>query len=456
VLTRSIPWPGPSAPGQSIARPLRVGVWQDAEPVLYVIVGHHVYMMGKTGAGKTFGGAYNVLGEAFTRPDVAVLAADITKGSQSFGPMLPAVHRFEKDIKGTRDLVAGLDSIIKPRTDYLGDRGFQKWEEGCGLSYLLFWIEETADVFDKIGDKGEKQLINMARALRSAGGTMVFSVQRNTYDQIPTIIRGQMASMCFGLSDPQDCKYGLSTAQLNAGVDPSEWGSRYPGKAVLDAETIPENRITMPLRGFDWGGNADLMTQHAAAWPASMRPVDPLTAQICNGPIATAGPRTAPPAALAVVDRPSVTLTPGPAPQADDDDDQAADVDDDRDDIGDPIAEYMGDADDPSPDITEAAYLAGPDAPIEPGPDDEPFEFDLGEKVTPDEARAILAAQLAAWREEGKESFIPNDFKHLYRPGMSRQWIQARLKEDIESDHPTIELVDGPRTGYRFLALAAI
>jgi hypothetical protein len=461
VLTRPIPWPGPSAPGQSIARPLRPGLWQDGEPVMYVIVGHHIYMMGKTGSGKSFGGMWNLLGEAFTRPDAAVFGMDVTKGKQTVGPMRPAFHRFETDIKGTRDLVGGLDGIVKPRTDFLAERGLQKWEEGCGLSYLIFWIEETADVFDKIGDKGEKQLVNAARALRSAGGTLVFSVQRNTYDQIPTIIRGQMASMCFGLSDPQDCKYGLSTAQLNAGVDPSEWGSRYPGRAVLDADTIPEDRITMPLRTFDWGGNADFMSQHAAAWPASMRPVDPITAQICGGPVATDGPRTGkatgPAAAVAVPARPSVTLAPA-APAPDDDQDQAVDVDAeaDADDVGDPVGEYLAGADDPSPDITEAAYAAGPDAPIEPGPDDEPFEFDTEEKLSPDEARAAFAAQLAAWRAEGRESFAPKDFREFMRvTGLSRSWIQARLKEEVESDNPAYERDDTERC-YRFRALATV
>jgi hypothetical protein len=455
VLTRPIPWPGASAPGQSIAKPLRPGRWQDGEDVFYVIVGHHVFMMGASGSGKSIGGGWNLLGEAFTRPDAAVFGMDITKGNQTFGPLRPAFHRFERDIKGTRDLVGGLTSILQPRTDFLADRGLQKWEENCGLSYLVFWIEETADVFDKIGGKGEEQLINAARALRSAGGTLVFSVQRNTFDQIPTIIRGQMASMCFGLNDPLDCKYGLSEAQLNAGVNPAEWGIRHPGKAVLDAPTIPEARITMPLRTFDWGGNADLMAAHAAEWPASMRPVDPITAQICAAPAVSSGPRTGimadRPAAGPAPARPVVTLAARPADDGQDQD-QAPD---DEDGIGDPVGEYLGtDPDDPSPDITAAAAALddqGQAAALEASPDDEAFEFDTGQKMTPEEARGVFAAQLATWRAEHRDSFAPRDFGTVMaKTGMGRAWVQARLREAIEADDPALVRDDNERC-YRFL-----
>jgi hypothetical protein len=458
VLTRPVPYPGPYAPGQSIARPLRIGKWQTGDDVYFVIVGSHIYMMGATGSGKSIGGAWNLIGEAITRPDNAVIGLDITKGNQTFGPLAPAFHRFERTTAGVRDFFGGLETTLQPRTDYLADKGLQKWAEGCGLSHLLVWVEETADVFDKIGSKGEERIINAARALRSAGGTLVFSVQRNTYEQIPTIIRGQMSSMCFGLKDPNDCKYGLSTAQLNAGVDPSEWGTRHPGKAVLDANGIPEELITTPLRTYAWGENDELISAHAAAWPASMRPVDPITAQICGGPVANDGPQTgiatdwaadlSPQAAAAraatAPARPSVTLT---APVADD---QAPEPADDADPIGDPVGDYLDGNADPSPDITAAAAADGPDAPIEGEPDDVAFDFQPGPQMSPEDARRVFAGQLGAWREDGRESFAPKDFGPVMRTtGMKRAWVQARLREAIEADDPMIERDDKAGV-YRF------
>jgi hypothetical protein len=434
IFSHAIPWPGPSAPGTSIANPLRPGIWQDAEPVMYVIVGHHVFAMGASGAGKSIGGGWNLVGEIITRPDAAVIGADITKGDQTFGPLRPALHRFETTPAGARSLIDDVHGIIKPRTDYLAERGLQKWETGCGLSYLVIWLEETPDIWEKLSGKGEERLINTARALRSGGGTLVFSVQRNTWDQVPTIIRSQMASMCFGLNDAADCRFGLSERQQEAGVNPAEWGIRTPGKAVLDAPTIPLERVTMPLRTYSWGDNADLMTAHAAAYPAADRPVDAITAQICGGTPAPALP-SADPAADDAGQRKAITLTRaaaaiGDEDQADDDDDQV-----------DPIAEYLT-AEDPSPDIT--AEPADADKPITASPDDAPFEFDREpDKMTPEDARAAFADQLAAWATEGRESCAPKDFRGLMATtGMSRAWVQARLKEACEADSGPIERDD--------------
>jgi hypothetical protein len=447
VLTSPIPFPGPYAPGASIAAPLRPGLWQDGEPVMYVIVGHHIFMMGASGSGKSVGGCWNLVGEIITRPDAVVLAADITKGAQTFGPLLPGLHRFESDPKGARSLVDDVHSVIKPRTNWLAERGLQKWQTGCGLSYLVVWYGETPDIWDKLSSKGEENLINTARALRSAGGTLVFEVQRNTWDQVPTIIRSQMASMCFGLNDAADCKFGLSEAQQEANVNPAEWGTRYPGKAVLDAPTIPLDRIAMPLRTYAWGDNADLMAAHAAAYPASERPVDPITAQICSGAPAGKVPAAPVPA------RPSVKIT---RPTCTDDDEHQGTAPD-EDDPGDPVGEVLATVEDPSPLIT--ADITDPfKAPIEPEPDDAEFEFaeDEHRKMTPEDARAEFAAELAAFASEGRETFSPKDLYGLMeRTGMSRAWIQARLRDACEADNPPIERDENGGT-YRLLTASAV
>jgi hypothetical protein len=487
VLTRPVPWPGPSAPGASIGEPLRVGMWQDGEPVMYKIVGHHIYMMGMSGSGKSMGGAWNILGEAMTRPDVAILMCDTTKGFQTAGPLLPGINRFERTKKGAASLIADIHGIIQARTDYLASKGLQKWEPGCGLSYLICWFEETGQLMTALGSRSESQMDAMATTLRSAGGSLVHSLQRNTYDQLNTLVRAQMSSMCFGLSDPNDAKYGLSEAQQNAGVPVAEWKDRYPGRAVLDAPTIPEDRITMPLRAFHWGEGkpaSDAMLAHANAWPVSMRPVDPITAQICGAPVAENGPvtgkSTAAPATVTAPARPSVTLTaaPEPAPAAGpaghpdedqdpDEDRQAADgyADDDEDpdqdpeDIGDPVGEVLAGVEDPSPDITAA--VAASDyftTPIGPEPGDQPFEFVTGPKMSPAESRQVLARQLDAWREAGRESFRPGDFKDVMKAtGNGRTWVQKVLGEYIDADDPVIERDDsGPERCYRFRTPATV
>jgi hypothetical protein len=248
-----------------------------------------------------------------------------------------------------------------------------------------------------------------------------------------------MASMCFGLLDASDNRFGLSEAQQNAGVNPAEWGIRTPGKAVLDAPTIPESRIAMPFRTYHWGENADIMAAHAAAYPITARPVDPITARIVGGPVA--GTVKAAPAPA----RPSVTLVTGNGGQAD----NPGPEDDGP---GDPVGEYLT-IDDPGPEIS--ADITGPDAEIEAEPGDAEFEFaDAPEKMTPDQARAAFATQLAEWTAQGRETFAPRDLYPLMeQTGMSRAWIQARIKNACEADNPVIERDDSAGV-YRLLTPA--
>lgn len=423
ILKSPVPWPGASRPGGSMAAPLRIGAWQDAEAVEYILCGHHLSIMGASGSGKSIGGAWNLLGEAMTRYDSCLLGIDITKRGQTFGPMRAAFHKIAETPKDAAALVRAVEKLIGERTEALAAKGLQKWEEGCGLSYLILWIEEAGDVFAHLSDADTERLINIARALRSGGGSLIISVQRNTYDQVPTIIRGQMASMCFGLNDPNDAKYGLSPAQQQAeGVEPAEWGIRHPGKAYLDAPTIPEERITMPLRTYAWGDDDDIMREFAANWPAPLRPADAITAA---GLGLTATTTTAAPTATAPALKESTVQ------HEDQDREEVEEVQDEETETN-PVDELLEGVEDPSPDITEVARAAGPDAPI--GGDGEPdFDFaDVDEKLSPEESRQVYRSLMEKWRTEGRKKFRPAEIvRTIGRPGMQRPWIQARLKEDV-------------------------
>jgi hypothetical protein len=308
VMKRPIPWEAPSRPGTSIADPLRIGLWQDLDPADYVIIGHHVQLMGMTGAGKSIGGAWNFLAEVVTRYDVAVFAADVTKGDQTLGPLRQALHRFETTKAGVKAMLAELQSKVKERTDYLASKGLQKWKKGCGLAYWIIWLEEFPDIFDALSDKEQENFLSMVKALRSAGGTIVLSLQRSDYTQMPTIARGQLAKMCFGVDSAGDASFGLSERQQDAECRPEVWTNAQPGMAYLDAPTLADGRYAMPLRTYAWGlddagafdderANA-AMRAHAAQWPAAAKQVDPTTAAVSRLPSAPAG--------TAVAERPAV------------------------------------------------------------------------------------------------------------------------------------------------------
>lgn len=280
VMRAPIPWPGPSRPGASIADPLRPGVWQDLDDVAYTLLGHHLQIMGMSGAGKSIGGCWNVLAEVITRPDVAVFGFDLTKGTQTLGPLRAALHRFETTQAGVKRLFGQLAASVKERTDYLATQGLTKWAPGCGIAYWLVWFEEVPDIVNVLD--GEK-FTAFVKAARSAGIGLVLSLQRSDWSQMPTIVRGQLAKMCFGVENSGDADFGLTEAQTKAGARPEQWGAKQPGMTYLDAPGMDPARIAMPMRTYAWGEDAQAaqtMTAHAAAWPATRVPADPFLERI--------------------------------------------------------------------------------------------------------------------------------------------------------------------------------
>jgi hypothetical protein len=438
LMRQPIPWPGPSRPGGSIADPIRPGLWQDADPVDWTITGHHILLMGMTGAGKGFGGAWGYLGEVITREDAAVLAADITKGDQTLGPLRPALHSFADTLPAARGLLNDVRAIIRPRTDYLASRGLQRWERGCGLTYLIVWMEEASDIIDALSEKQLESLVSMVRAMRSAGMTIGFSLQRATFDQLPTILRGQTANWCFGTANSADSRYGLSERQDDGGARPELWANGQPGMAYLDTPGTPEDRITMPMRCWYWGEDATVMAQLAAANPAADRPLDPLTTRLLAD-AAAARAKTAPQARPAVATGPAdpdedededQAPAPGPADPEDQAADPDADEDEDEDDPDTVRAEYLTEPD-PDPEMT-----AGLDDPIE-VPDDEfgALEFPPAPgQADPAAARERFRRQLADWIEEGRQEFATSDlYDLLSETGLSRGWLHKQINAAIDA-----------------------
>ncbi|AQZ67251.1 TraB [[Actinomadura] parvosata subsp. kistnae] len=424
VMKHPIIWPGPSRPGLSIADPIRLGLWQDLDEIEYVIVGHHLQVMGQTGSGKSIGGAWNFLAEVVTRYDVAVFAGDITKGDQTLGPMREALHRFETSKAGVKAMLADLQAQIKPRTNYLAGKGLQKWVKGCGLTYWIVWLEEFPDIFDALTDAEQDKFLSMLKAIRSAGGTIVMSLQRSDYSQMPTIARGQLAKMCFGVDSPADASFGLSERQQDAGARPELWTNAQPGMAYLDAPSIPDARIAMPLRTFAWGINAagtfddeaanTAMREHAARWPAAGKKVDPTTARL-SVLAGGAHPRATWPVEL---EEPH---------QADPDAEQA---DDDEEDVRNVAAEYLA-TDDPDPDIIGDLDDAIPDLPD----GQPPLTFAPPEhSMTPQQRGQALLERLQELWDDGARDFSSGDLKPLWEStDISRSWCQKQLKRLVEA-----------------------
>lgn len=400
ALEDPIPHPGPSAVGASVAKPLRIGKFQDGTPACINIVGSHLQLMGMTGAAKTTAGGWGLWGEFVTRKDGALIVVDITKKDQSVGPARAALHGAVTDPEVARKLFSEwLPEWCEDRLAEMGERGQIAWEERSGLSYLLVNLEEAADVFEKI-DMAE--FVNLARMMRSAGGGLLWSLQRADSTQMPTIVKGQGGGkVCFGVESAHDAGWGLTDEQEKAGAKPEQWRASQPGMAYADAGGIPRDKIAMPLRWFDWGTtNAERVANfraHCERYPAAARPVDRATARLIAKIAEAQG--TA---------RPGQTEAPEPG--------ESRNV----------ISEHV--TPDPELDAADAASPVDIDAELPAAPD-----LPLGGpvKMSPEQARQRFDQAVAAL---GGEWFAPRDLGGvLEATGLGRGWLQKQLKAKVSA-----------------------
>lgn len=420
LMKNPIAWPGPSRPGASIGEPLRIGVYQDGDEALYTLLEHHLMTMGMSGSGKSFGGLWGLLAEAITRADVAVWVADMTKRTQTAGALAPALDWFATTKKDVMAMLDAVQAIIGPRTDYLAKKRLKGWEPGCGLTFLIVNLEEASDIFAAMSDKQLEKFISTMRAARSAGIYLNASLQRAIWTQIDTTARSQFAgSMCFGVQNDKDAAFGLPDYVLDAGATPERWQANRPGMCYLSAPGVPEEKMAIPIRTYLIEDAA--MREHAAAHPASGRPLDEVTVRAAGQVYAD---RTAP-ADLVGDDTPPVL----DGEVVDGEVVDAADTHNDDEEVG-AIEDYQT-TPDPDP-----AIKAGLDDEIEVPDDDEGFTFTgRVEKMTPGEAFAELLAQLADWADDGRSDFATKDLKPLLdRTGYSRAWVIKQLKRLADDD----------------------
>ena len=441
VLRQPIPWPGPSRTACSIADPIRVGVWQDGDDAEFTVPGRHLQVMGTTGSGKSIGGAWNFLSEVMTRPDARVLAFDTSKDEQTLGPCSAGLGRVVTDHKNAVAMLRTVHAQIPQRTRWLAQHGYSKWEKACGLTYLVLWIEEASKFMAALSGKDEDRLEEVVKEARSAGVSIVLSLQRSDYTQMPTLVRGQLAKWCFGLTSAEDAKWGLSTRQQKVDtVEPEAWESNYPGMSYLDAGGVSEKHAVMPLRAFDWGHDGrTVMATHAEAARAAQGEVDPLTATLLTGTATTS----------------TGASTPGQNDENDTDDAQDYDgeasdnVDSDQEngEFGDLAADELDEAAQGDPEISDpdatitVAARAG--APIQrpTGEEATALDGDEPQRLPPAQARAALHAWLDNREHTGRTTFAANDpelAQLRHSVGMGRSWTYKVLKEAVNTGRLTV------------------
>ncbi|WP_225829305.1 plasmid transfer protein TraB [Streptomyces naphthomycinicus] len=277
-------YPGPFAPGASIEVPLRIGVYDDgSDLVLPLLDAIHMLVMGMTGSGKTEG-ALDLFFELLTRRDVAVWLADAAKGGQDFLPLVPGLDWAALDTVSAAAMVSTVQAVIPARAAWLRDHSYRAWEPaaagpqtdlahscaaagacGCdGMPYLVAWFEEAAKLLRELG---EDTFTGIAQEARSAGVSLVISMQRASGYQLSTDTRASLpAAMCFGVRG-DDASFALPEEVLEAGANPGAWGNKRKGYVYMVSAGVDEDLYANPARTFWTGPSGEY--EKAAAWIVS-------------------------------------------------------------------------------------------------------------------------------------------------------------------------------------------
>ncbi|MGW0352417.1 plasmid transfer protein TraB, partial [Streptomyces anthocyanicus] len=424
MLKQPTIWPGPFAPGQSVAVPLRIGVYDDgSDLVLPLLDAIHLLVMGMTGSGKTEG-AVDLLLEILTRTDVAVWLADAAKAGQDFQPLVPALDWAALDTASAGAMVDAVQAVIPARTAWLRDHSYRAWEPaaaqtqtssahscasagacGCpGMPYLLAWFEEAAKLLRELGDD---VFTGIAQEARSAGVSLVVSMQRASGYQLSTDTRASLpAAMCFGVRG-DDAGFALPEEVLDAGANPAAWGNKRKGYVYLVSAGVEEDLYANPARTFWTGPPAEgsyermarYVVEHFASVRAELDPVTGAAAEQAAGPLFTN--RRARAGATSAPARPVQEQTL---------------LDDDGQEDGD-LVEMEHDGIDLSADLPPVET----DAALPPA------------KPSTEEARELLDEMVATLASVGPGTVAVKDLKpYLEQIGRDRSWVSREMKRMSE------------------------
>ncbi|MGC5033097.1 conjugal transfer protein TraB [Micromonospora sp. DT229] len=251
-LADTLHWPGPSAPGQSIAdAPVRLGVMEDGEPLEIWLPGDHskgrnsvhLSVVGMSGAGKTEL-VLNLCADVLTRSDVRLVVTDTRKGDQLPEWLRKSAHEAHLDGEAAEDYMEDLPRIIAERARYLGQRGLKQWVKGCGLPYVVVVNFEAAGLVANNGT-----FVDVTESARSVGICLLVELQRATHDRFPTSARANIsARICLGVARPEDAEAALSESTLDAGAAPWEWKNMKPGYLYAELPGVEQERWSMPAR----------------------------------------------------------------------------------------------------------------------------------------------------------------------------------------------------------------
>lgn len=265
-------WPGLSAPGGSIAQPIRLAVYQTGKPVPLILPGDAktgrnaigvMVLLGQSGSGKTEL-QLMLAAEARSRRDARVTYIDGRKGLQLPEAFRNSMHTFIHDAAEGERFLEGLVDQVARRAAQIGGHGHEQWTAGCRQCppFEVVIVDEASKFVES-----EDALVELAESVRSVGVFLLLGLQRATGDRMPTSVRSTIgAVICMGVKNVAEGARVLSEETIQAGADPG-WKNTKPGALYAELPGTDPDDWSLPARTFKPNRDAVLaeLVAHLAA-----------------------------------------------------------------------------------------------------------------------------------------------------------------------------------------------
>jgi S-DNA-T family DNA segregation ATPase FtsK/SpoIIIE len=237
-----ISWPGPST--RSIAQPVDLGPFEDAEQCRVSFLRRHALFAGTTGSGKS-GGLNVLMGALAACGDVVIWAVDLKQGME-LQPWAPCIDRLATTPQQAAALLTDAVAIQQARAAHLAATGRRVWEPCPDMPALVIVVDEYAELADE-APEAMSDTDSIARLGRAVAVTLVAATQRPTQKAMGQgAVRSQMDTrICFRVRERKDVDLVLGQGMLTAGWHAHALNA--PGKFLVSA---PEHTTPKRARAY--------------------------------------------------------------------------------------------------------------------------------------------------------------------------------------------------------------
>lgn len=265
-LATTVPWHVPS--GQSIADPVRLGLFSGGGPVEVSMLGEHMLAAGTARCGKS--GVLNVVtAELAARSDIVLWGIDCREGLE-LAPWQQVLDRWAVSPDEGTSLLQAANRIVDARARLLATRGERTWRPAPEEPALVVVVDELSELSSEAMGLCER-LVRRGRPLRV--GLVATTHQPAAAALLSGLdLRTQLAiRICLGLHESRDVDRVLGPGRWSAG-----WCAdrlQLPGSFLIHVPGVYE--IPRPARAFwlsedEVGRTADrFSTDRPALDPAS-------------------------------------------------------------------------------------------------------------------------------------------------------------------------------------------